>query len=166
MIFFDMDGTLAKFYADKNYMERMYEKGYFFDLAPYKMVEYVNKLASEMNDSIYILSACVDSPYCEQEKRAWLRTYLPTIPESNYIFTKVGESKAKKVADMFGGRKSTMILIDDYSQNLYEWQMFDKNYIAIKFINGINNKKGNEYKYAVKTNKQLEITLKKLNAII
>lgn len=33
-LFCDMDGTLAKFYYKKNYLEKMYEQGYFENLPP------------------------------------------------------------------------------------------------------------------------------------
>lgn len=149
MIFIDMDGTLAKIFDKPNYLEQMYEKGFFLNLKPYSWVKQLNKFCKDRND-IYILSACVDTEYCEKEKRAWLKTYLPNIPLNNHLFTKVGESKAEKVVEIFGEKTDFFVLIDDYGVNLYEWQMQDYNFIGVKFLNGINDKKGKHYAYKIK----------------
>lgn len=149
MIFIDMDGTLAKMFKTPNYLEAMYEEGFFAGLKPYDWVRYLNNYA-KTRDDIYILSACVESDFCENEKRFWLRTYLPNIPEKNYIFCKVGENKALKICKVIGEKPGFNILVDDYSKNLYEWQMTDRNYISIKFVNEINNKSGHNYRYIIK----------------
>lgn len=158
MIFFDMDGTIAKFYHDKQCLEKMYERDYFFALKPYKLAEYVNELASKRKD-IYILSACIDSPYCEQEKRDWLRIYIPNLPESHYIFTKTGEDKATIIEEKLGKPTSTRILIDDYSKNIFDWESKGRKYVAIKYLNGMNNKSGKVYSLKAKTIKQIKSLL-------
>ena len=148
MIFIDMDGTLAKIFDRPNYLEQMYEKGFFLNLKPYKWVKQLNKFCKDRND-VYILSACVDTEFCEKEKRAWLKTYLPNIPLANYIFTKVGENKAEKVEEMFSKEMGYRILIDDYGVNLYDWQMQGFHYIGVKYLNGINDKKGKHYAHKI-----------------
>ena len=148
MIFIDMDGTLAKIFDKPNYLEEMYEKGFFLNLKPYKWVKQLNKFCKDRED-VYILSACVDTEYCEKEKMAWLKTYLPNIPLNHYIFTKVGENKAEKVEEMFGKEMGYRILVDDYGVNLYDWQMQGFHYIGVKFLNGINDKKGKHYAYKI-----------------
>lgn len=148
MIFIDMDGTLAKIFDRPNYLEQMYEKGFFLNLKPYKWVKQLNKFCKDRND-VYILSACVDTEFCEKEKRAWLKTYLPNIPLANHIFTKVGENKAEKVEEMFSKEMGYRILVDDYGVNLYDWQMQGFHYIGVKFLNGINDKKGKHYAYKI-----------------
>ena len=159
MIFFDMDGTIAKFYKDEDCLEKMYEKGFFLSLEPYALAKFVNELANLYPQHIGILSACVESPYCEDEKRAWLHTHCPNVLPQNFIFTKAGENKAKAV-ESWKQYQETMILIDDYSENLYNWQMFDRTFVAIKFINGINNKSGKTYQHSFRTVKQLKELLK------
>ena len=151
MIFFDMDGTLAKFYQGSNKpLETMYEKGFFFNLKPYKLAEYVNELASKRDD-VFILSACIESKYCREEKIAWLNRYCPNISEDNMIFCPCGTHKGNYVYELFGLEKNEKhFLIDDYSRNLYEWEMCGKNFIAVKFINEVNNKRGLNYKYKFK----------------
>jgi 5'(3')-deoxyribonucleotidase len=164
MIFIDMDGTVAKMFQKENYLEKMYEKDFFARLKPYGWVKDLNKLA-EIRDDIYILSACVNTEYCEKEKAYWLRTHLPNIPVSHYIFTKVGENKAEKVDEMFGEKAGYKILIDDYSQNLYDWEMQDQNYIGIKYLNEINNKSKKHYKYTIKNLGDLNQILTKLGEV-
>ena len=151
MIFFDMDGTLAKFYkSSKTPLEHMYEKGFFLNLKPYKLAKYVNELAKTRND-IYILSACVESRYCREEKIAWLNRYCPNIPEDNIILCPCGYHKGNYVYELLDLDKNKKhFLIDDYSKNLYEWEMCGKNFIAIKFINEMNNKKGLNYNHKFK----------------
>lgn len=148
MIFIDMDGTLAKMFQKENYLEAMYEKGFFLNLKPYAWVKQLNKFCKDRED-VYILSACIDNEYCEKEKMAWLKTYLPNIPLDHYIFTKVGENKAEKVDELFEREKGYRILVDDYGKNLYDWQMQGFHFVGVKFLNGINNKKGKHYAYKI-----------------
>ena len=162
MIFFDMDGTLAKFYYHPQYLELMYEQGYFRNLQPYKLADYANNLAAS-GVPVAILSACIDSPYCEQEKRAWLKQYLPAIDENHYIFTHTGENKAeaaRKFMEQFGDecKGSNLFLVDDYGENLEQWEngTSDYHYFPIKYFNGINGTKKKKYKYSFKTIKQFE----------
>lgn len=155
MIFIDMDGTVAKIFDKPNYLEAMYEKGFFANLKPYAWVKELNEFCKDRKD-VYIVSACVDTPYCEQEKKYWLKTYLPYIPLDHYIFTKIGENKAEKVTERVGVKADFYILIDDYGVNIYEWQMYDINYIGVKFLNEINNTKNKHYAYKVKNFKDFK----------
>lgn len=166
MIFFDMDGTLAKFYYHPQCLERMWEEGYFRNLKPYKLVEYVKRLIAAGCECA-ILSACIDSPYCEQEKRAWLKEYLPEIPEANYIFTKTGENKAeaaRKYMESLGIWRTgeNLLLVDDYGANLEQWAQGNGEYcyIPIKYFNGKNGTKKKTYSYSFKTIKQFSKLLK------
>lgn len=148
LLFFDMDGTLARFYEKPNYLEKMYEKGFFFELKPYKWVQELNKDANRIDwESIYIISACVDTPNCRIEKLAWLRTYLPHLCPENILLCDVGENKAEIIANQLGDMVDDCEcwLIDDYSRNIYEWVIEHPNFHAIKFVNGINNKSGRNY---------------------
>lgn len=165
MIFIDMDGTIANFYENKNYIEAMHEQGFFYNLKPYKWVKELNKWAENRED-VYILSACLDNDFCEKEKVRWLRKYLPNVKIDNYIFCKIGENKAKIVNEILQKDKEKMygmhILVDDYSKNVYEWELQDFNYNAIKFVNGINNKHKRHYQLKAKGFKDFVKILKKL----
>lgn len=152
-LYVDMDGTIAKFYHHKQYLEKMYEQGYFANLKPYAILNTIKQLASKSNIEVFILSACVFSPYCEDEKLAWLDKYLPEIDDDHRILVNVGENKA----DYIDYDVDTInVLLDDYSRNLYEWNEYDFNNIGIKFVNGINDKTNKDYSLKVRNGKQLE----------
>ena len=81
-LFIDLDGTVARFYdASPNYLEEMYEKGYFRNLQPYEnMTEGIKLFMEQHKDvEVFALSAKVNGepPYCEAEKQEWLDEYLP-----------------------------------------------------------------------------------------
>ena len=151
-LFIDMDGTIAKFYHNKNCLEKMYEQGYFENLPTYSIANAINEFATKNTCvNVYILSACVNSPYCEQEKVAWLLKNMPNINPKNFIFTKVGEGKLEKaVSQIKDFYEYTNILLDDYSTNLIQWASNEK-CIGIKFINGFNNKSNKWQGYKIKT---------------
>lgn len=134
-LYLDMDGTLARFHDEVKYLERMYEKDFFLSLRPFhSVVDAIRILAAEGVIEIYVLSCCI-TEYSKEEKAAWLKAFLPEIPESNYIFVNVGENKAKSL-----GHPITKddVLLDDYNLNLGEWQ--DAGGTSIKLVNNINDK--------------------------
>lgn len=159
-LFLDMDGTLAKFYANPNYMEKMFEPNYFATLKPYAIVDTIKEIIKEMPIvKVMVLSACVDTEYCEEEKQIWLDHYLPEIPQENRAFCKVGEDKTD-LARLLVGKDDINILLDDYSVNLEQWKA--QGWVAIKFVNGMNDKKGKDYPLKVKSGKQLKELLTKI----
>ena len=163
-LFCDMDGTLAKFYYKKNCLEKMYEQGYFENLPLYAMAKHINDFASKDTCvNIYILSACVNSKYCESEKVAWLLRNMPNIAPTNFIFTKVGESKVEKAKAMVEDfNENINILLDDYTANLELWQRDNPLCMGIKFLNGINDTTKSWQGEKVKTFKQLEEIIQRL----
>lgn len=136
-LFLDMDGTLAKFHDQANYLERMFEEGFFRGLEPFEnMVEGVRQFIQDHPDvEVFILSAKVlgEPPYCEAEKNAWLDQYLPEIDLAHRIYTDTGKSKAEYVP---GGVGKNDFLVDDYNKGLNFW-LFDGG-SAIKCHNNIN----------------------------
>ena len=163
-LFCDMDGTLAKFYYKKNCLEKMYEQGYFENLPLYAMAKHIDAFASKDTCvNVYILSACINSKYCESEKMAWLLKNMPNISPTHFIFTKVGESKvlkAKTIVEDFD--ECINILLDDYTLNLEQWQAQSILCMGVKFINGINDTTKSWQGAKVKTFKQLEEIIQKL----
>ena len=137
-IFVDMDGTVANFFEKEDCLERMYEENFFLNLKPLAFAEYINELTTYMENDIYILSACVDTPYCRQEKTDWLEEYIPFIKEENIILCNIGENKAEIIKEMLN-RELTQddVLYDDYTKNLNEWEHAGGH--GIKALNGINN---------------------------
>lgn len=163
IVCFDMDGTLAKFYKDKEHcLERMFEQEFFLNLEPYKLARDLEANAAVVHwRNIYIVSACVNSPWCRTEKQAWISMWLPHVHASNIIFVDVGENKAEAVQQALSAvvNKKEFYLVDDYSRNLYEWESTAINFHAVKFINGFNNKNGNNYRRQIRTFYQLHTML-------
>jgi len=151
-IFFDMDDTLVDFSSKLLYggsIDVAFNEGFYFNLKPLPFLSEINKLASMCPENVYILSACVDSPYCVDEKIAWLKKYLPAAFKGNVIFTKVGQDKALMVKEKIGepiGKYD--ILVDDYSKNIFDWQ--EAGGTAIKFKNGFNTHDPSKYKYIIR----------------
>lgn len=163
-LFVDMDGTVAQFYYKKNCLEKMYEQGYFQSLPPYAISKAIDTFAKRDSCvNVYILSACVDSEYCEQEKRAWLSRNMPNINPNNLIFTMVGESKLEVVKELIGEQINDYIniLLDDYTLNLEQWEENENN-IGIKFLNGINDTTKKWQGHKVTNFRQLEEIIQKL----
>lgn len=164
-LFIDMDGTVAKFYYKKNYLEKMYEQGYFANLPPYAITKQINDFANkETCVNVYILSACVDSQYCKQEKTEWLLKNIPNIDPRNFIFTKVGESKVQKIVSNINidNVNCINILLDDYTLNLKQWESESDNMVGIKFLNGMNDTTKSWQGFKIKTFRQLEEIIQKL----
>lgn len=137
-LFVDMDGTLARFHDEVQYLERMFEKDFFRNLKPFEEAcQAISELAKSDKYEIYILSAAVDGepPYCRAEKTEWINKHLPFIDKNHVIFTKVGQDKANFIP---GGIRHTDILLDDYTKNLLEWERAGG--ISIKAKNNINCK--------------------------
>ena len=160
-LFVDMDGTIAKFYHHKQCLEKMYEQNYFLDLQPYAITKTIKELAGKSTIEVFVLSACIKSPYCKQEKIAWLDKHLPEIDSEHRILVDVGENKADYIPHT--DEPCVNILLDDYSKNLEQWEQDDENNIAFKFINGLNNKTNKPYKTKITSGKQL---LEKLTSLV
>lgn len=135
----DMDGTLARFHDQANYLERMFEKDFFRELEPFtNMVDGVRQFMQDHPDvEVFIVSARVigEPPYCEVEKNAWLDRYLPEIDREHRIFTDIGHSKAEYLP---GGATKDDYLLDDYNKGLNLF-MYDGG-SAIKCHNNINQR--------------------------
>ena len=139
-LFIDLDGTVARFYdASPNYLEEMYEKGYFRNLQPYeKMTEGIKLFMEQHKDvEVFTLSAKVNGepPYCEAEKQEWLDEYLPEIDREHRLFTEIGRNKAEYIPN---GINNTDVLYDDYNKNLIDWE--NSGGVALKCHNNINMK--------------------------
>lgn len=135
-LFLDMDGTLAKFHDEANYLERMYEEDFFYNLAPFENMLEGAKLFMQQHPDIpvYVISSCVDSPFCVNDKHRWLDDHL-NIPRENRIFPPMGASKADFIP---GGVSKEDFLLDDYNRGLNQF-MYDGG-SAIKCHNNINQK--------------------------
>lgn len=138
----DMDGTLARFHDEANYLECMYEKGFFANLKPFEnMLEAIRILTKEYADvEVLTCSAAVQSPYCCDDKNDWLDRYLPEVPLEQRLYTSIGKSKA---AYLPGGVSKNDYLLDDYNRGLYQFMHSGGN--AIKCHNNINQRGTGSY---------------------
>lgn len=137
-LFIDMDGTLAVF-TPVTELETLYEKGYFANLEPHvNVIEGIRQFMAENKDvETYVMSSYLaDSRYALAEKQEWLDRYLPEIDRQHRIFPPCGDDKADFVP---GGIRESDILLDDYSENLKQWEPPG---IGLKLMNGINGTKG------------------------
>lgn len=142
-LFFDMDGTLARFYESADCLEKMWQKGFFENLKPYKnMVETYKKAIQLKNSKLptetMILSA-VNIETAEtviKEKEKWIEKYL--CKNNSNLFLKITSNKAEQVSKNYGKIDKSFILIDDYNKNLRDWR--EAGGTAIKFVNEINDK--------------------------
>ena len=149
-IFVDMDGTLAEWKENES-TDVLYEKGYYENLKPNEFLLQVIKGLVKKGEDIYILSSFLnDSKYALEEKNNWLDKYLPELSKDKRIFIKYGDNKALFAPN---GVSKFDYLIDDYTRNLFEWK--DAGGIAIKFLNGINNKSKQWQGLNVKHNNEL-----------
>lgn len=138
-LFVDMDGTLAKW--NNVEFEQLFEKGYYRNLKPNEdLVSEVNRLIDQ-GENIYILSCVLpESKYALEEKKEWLREYVPNLPEDKYIFVPYGQNKADYLKEHYSPITNHDYLIDDYTQNLQEWKEYGG--IGVKYLNGINHTRG------------------------
>ena len=138
-IFVDMDGTLAKW--NNVEFEQLFERGYYRNLEPSNDILIdVNRLIHEGKD-VYILSCVLpESKYALEEKKEWLKEYVPDLPEDKYIFVPYGQNKADYLKKHYSPITNSDYLVDDYTKNLQEWK--DYGGVGIKYLNGINHTRG------------------------
>lgn len=144
-LFVDMDGVVANWRASSSY-EELFERDYFFNLAPESTLIYVLKRIYDEKDGkdiqMFILSKYPEeSRFARNDKERWLDKYMPWLPVDRRIFVPDEQSKSKTVISRWNSPLTTdFVLLDDYSENLREWEAAGGK--GIKFANGINGTKG------------------------
>ena len=133
-LFLDMDGTIAKFNSKRNAIQRFTnEKGFFKSLKPFKYIEVIDNLIKNKSNNqleIFIISASPNEN-ADAEKREWLRAYLPSLSATNICFCRIGTNKAKAIKEQLNiDIDKDCYLLDDYTNNLIEWN--NSNGIGIK----------------------------------
>jgi len=134
-IYCDMDGVLAKWEVGCPY-ERTREPGYFFTLELEPEVKKALLLLKDAGFNVCILSAAYEDGTARKDKARWLEKF--GLGDMNRLFVPVRQNKANFI-DVLPG--NTYILLDDFNFNLIEWDATKKNdgnFIAVKFLNGIN----------------------------
>ena len=121
-VFFDLDGTLARFNVRNALARFATEKGFFANLKAYKGIEEINKLCKQGN--YYIISASPNSQ-ADDDKMKWIKKYLYNIPKENICFCRIGENKAEIIKNKLNiSIDKTCYLLDDYTKNLKQWEDF------------------------------------------
>lgn len=155
-LFLDLDGTLAKFNSKKNALERFKtEKGFFASLKPFKHIEFVNDLTNNTNVELFVISA-TPNEQADIDKMTWINKYLPNIKKSNICFCRLGTNKAQEIKRQLNiDIDKTCLLLDDYSNNLFEWTK--ANGIGIKRLTSLANNSSKKWKgFAIKDLRQLQ----------
>lgn len=155
-IYFDMDGVLALF--SKVPFEVVCRPGYFYNRPPMEdMVKAVKMLLeSDIGDSVAIRSAVL-SEEAADEKRRWLKKYLPELKENSIEFVQCGTDKS----DGLDFEDTRMYLIDDFSYNLHNWKG-----VGIKVYNGINGTNGTWKGYSVSAEMPAQLIFRQLYGIL
>ena len=150
-LFFDLDGTCAKFRSMNEeytlrgesrffHMEDLYEQNYFAELPPHKNVVETVRQLFKFKDDLQIDVACLssylpDSDFAASEKLNWVAKYIgEDVP---VILTPCGHPKK----DFIETNGNYAILVDDYSKNLIDWQD-DSIFQSVKMRNTINGTHG------------------------
>ncbi|MCR5144727.1 MAG: hypothetical protein K6B67_05405 [Lachnospiraceae bacterium] len=161
MLFFDMDGTLNHFDTNAT-LEEVKSKGYMLNrIAIEKMVNLALVLKLQGFD-VNILSAVYQNGYSEEEKNRWLDNH--SLQGINRFFVPCGTDKGLVIKSLQRENPDkTLVLIDDYSPNLFSWEKAGG--VGIKFYNGINGTNGtwaNLGKFSLYKNESIQEMNKKI----
>lgn len=131
-VYFDIDGTLGKWYADGwglSYEEIIDPQNHYFrNIEPHDMMILLAKKLQEDGVDVCIISAADKNTI--RDKWEWIDEHLPFIPKENICFSPIGADKSEFVK----GNAEISILIDDYNKNLEDWKG-----TSIKAINTVNS---------------------------
>lgn len=138
-LFVDMDGTLARFHDEPDYLTRMHEKGFYINLKPfYNVVNALNEICNNRKDiDVYILSAAIGDgiEHCIPEKNQWIDKYMPSIDHNHRIWTPCGVDKYLYIPNIADARD---FILDDYNHVLEKGHSYGV--VPIKAVNNINDK--------------------------
>lgn len=127
-VLFDADNTLYKFnnYSQiQDSLSNCFNPGFYKNLPVFPEAPDVINALIRMGVKCGIISALINSPYCEPEKRKSFQYHFPMINEDMIYLVPFNESKVNLVQDI----KHT-ILVDDYHVNINEW--YNNGGVAIK----------------------------------
>ena len=128
--YIDMDGFIAKWQTHCTEQDIL-NPGYFATIPVEPQFLQLVKRLIEDNNHVYILSSLIDrKPTIEAEKRIWLKTYLPELPPTHYLFVPEGISKARYKKERHP-QANCSILLDDHGRNLEEWVKYPR-HLAIE----------------------------------
>ena len=127
-IMFDSDNTLYRFStygAVESSLREMYSRNFFKNLPIFPEAPTVIENLQRLGFKCGIITSCINSPFCANEKLESYAYHLPTIMPEDIIIVPEGVKKCDCFEDV-----SNIILIDDYYRNIMDW--YNKGGIAIK----------------------------------
>lgn len=131
-VYFDIDGTLGKWYTDGRglSLEEMIDPAnhYFRNIETQGSMVTLANMLHEQGVDVCIISAAYKDTI--RDKWDWIKEHLPFIPEENICFAPIGADKT----DFVKGNAEISILVDDYNKNLEQWKG-----TPIKALNGVNS---------------------------
>lgn len=155
-IFIDMDGVLAKW--ENATLEEMTSPGFFASRKPVaNVINAVRRLQDNPEFEVFILSSYL-LDISKEEKITWNALHTQ-IPEDHQIYVPYGEKKGLALQKI-GGIQPDDVLLDDFSQNLHEWEG-----IGVKLYNGINGTHGTWAGFSVHSNMTPEHMVMQLTAV-
>ena len=130
MIFFDMDGVLARWETCP--VEKTHEPGHFLHKEEEPAIHEAIDILIDSGYKVGILGCVYRDGTAKSDKTAWLLNRgLGHVPRH---FVPYGDDKFRYVP------KGCHLLVDDYSANLHAWEAAGMR--GIKFLNGINGTHG------------------------
>lgn len=154
ILFLDLDGTLTV--LDTNIMENLLAyPNYFLEhtFANDRAIGLVSDFIREYQiceENVYILTKAPSFlPTAKDDKMQWIEKHLepvwPGISQRAIVQIENGISKRDFIQELFDDKDCLYILIDDYTNNLHEWEK-NQNcanfWLGIKAMNGYNRREG------------------------
>ncbi len=141
-IYVDMDGTVAEWNTAAS-IDEVSTPGYFKERIPMEnVIAALEKLSKKFN--LVICSAALQDDHSVNDKKAWLKRYMPFINTKDAIFVPYGTSKYAclvKEMEMRGQEiNDGDLFLDDFTKNLLDMRESSSGkIIPVKVCNGIND---------------------------
>ena len=120
----DLDGTIARFYDDEDYLIKMNEPKHFLKLRAYDHLVSAIRMILEQTDIKVIFNTAypVLNPGAKEDKKKWLKKLFPGMHYGLILLPAPADKAA--AFEEYMGRKLTKtdFLLDDYSKNLKDWE--------------------------------------------